>query len=197
MIPFPTYPLPTSPPLSSPPSPSPPPTPPTTSLSGSPSAWSSLGDAIWNVFDLRLLWDMVCSWWQSLRESVPWPSPSPPPPSRGDVPNGDTPGHGTSRVALNFWFFLFVYYGFYNLVGLLWITKIFNMYSLNWWPPQLGFPVSTSPSTPHPPISRGKGRGTEEGLTATSQPSSSSTACRWAWVPCCTTFCQAPSSPRT
>lgn len=47
-------------------------------------------------------------------------------------PNGRAPGHGTARVQVNFWFFLFVYYGFYNIVALIWITKVFNLYSLNW-----------------------------------------------------------------
>lgn len=43
-----------------------------------------------------------------------------------------TPGHGEALVEINFWFFLFVYYGFYNLTALMWITKVFNIYSLNW-----------------------------------------------------------------
>lgn len=43
------------------------------------------------------------------------------------------PGHGEARVEINFWFFLFVYYGFYNLTALMWITKVFNIYSLNWY----------------------------------------------------------------
>lgn len=53
-------------------------------------------------------------------------------------PNGEpqdgykTPGHGEARVRVNFWFFLFVYYGFYNLTALIWITKVFNLYNLNW-----------------------------------------------------------------
>jgi hypothetical protein len=76
---------------------------------------------------------VICSWFHSLRDSVPMF-----PPSDGDKA-GKEPGHGSSQVAINFWFFLVVYYGFYNLVGLIWITKIFNMYSLNWWPPRLGF----------------------------------------------------------
>ena len=42
------------------------------------------------------------------------------------------PGHGAARVQVNFWFFLFVYYGFYNLTALIWITKVFNLYNLNW-----------------------------------------------------------------
>lgn len=45
---------------------------------------------------------------------------------------------------MNFWFFLFVYYGFYNLTALIWITKVFNLYSLNWWPSTLGFPLTIS-----------------------------------------------------
>ncbi|KAH6990917.1 hypothetical protein BKA56DRAFT_667436 [Ilyonectria sp. MPI-CAGE-AT-0026] len=57
---------------------------------------------------------------------------------------GKAPGHGASRVQVNFWFFLFVYYGFYNLTALIWITKVFNLYSLNWWPQSLGFPLTVS-----------------------------------------------------
>lgn len=45
---------------------------------------------------------------------------------------------------MNFWFFLLVYYGFYNLTALIWITKVFNLYSLNWWPSTLGFPLTVS-----------------------------------------------------
>ncbi|KAJ4997435.1 hypothetical protein K4K48_006904 [Colletotrichum sp. SAR 10_66] len=54
------------------------------------------------------------------------------------------PGHGEARVQISFWFFLFVYYGFYNITALIWITKVFNLYSLNWWPQSLGFPVTMS-----------------------------------------------------
>ncbi|KAI8626658.1 hypothetical protein F5Y19DRAFT_466290 [Xylariaceae sp. FL1651] len=61
-----------------------------------------------------------------------------PPPS----PDHRVPGHGEARVRVNFWFFLFVYYGFYNLTALIWITKVFNLYSLNWWPSTLGFPLT-------------------------------------------------------
>lgn len=45
-------------------------------------------------------------------------------------------------MQVNFWFFLFVYYSFYNLTALIWITKVFNLYSLNWWPKSLGFPLT-------------------------------------------------------
>lgn len=53
-----------------------------------------------------------------------------------------TPGHGEARVRVNFWFFLFVYYAFYSVTALIWITKVFNLYSLNWWPSMLGFPLT-------------------------------------------------------
>ncbi|KAF7556631.1 hypothetical protein G7046_g6242 [Stylonectria norvegica] len=61
------------------------------------------------------------------------------------MPDGrKTPGHGAARVQVSFWFFLFVYYGCYNLTALIWITKVFNLYSLNWWPQSLGFPLTVS-----------------------------------------------------
>ncbi|ODA78411.1 hypothetical protein RJ55_05792 [Drechmeria coniospora] len=65
-------------------------------------------------------------------------------PDDDDLDDHKTPGHGAARVQVNFWFFLFVYYGFYNLTALVWITKVFNLYSLNWWPPSLGFPLTVS-----------------------------------------------------
>lgn len=52
------------------------------------------------------------------------------------------PGHGEAKVEVNFWFFLAVYYALYNLTALIWITKVFNLYSLNWWPSALGFPLT-------------------------------------------------------
>ncbi|KAI6783350.1 uncharacterized protein J7T54_004377 [Emericellopsis cladophorae] len=60
------------------------------------------------------------------------------------APGDRTPGHGKARVLVNFWFFVFVYYGLYNVTALFWITKIFNLYSLNWWPSSLGFPLTVS-----------------------------------------------------
>ncbi|RKP27818.1 hypothetical protein SYNPS1DRAFT_12107 [Syncephalis pseudoplumigaleata] len=38
-------------------------------------------------------------------------------------------------VLVNFWWFLFFYYGSYNVIALWLITRIFRMYSLNWWSP--------------------------------------------------------------
>jgi hypothetical protein len=53
-------------------------------------------------------------------------------PEHSSPDDGRAPGHGAARVRIDFWFFLFVYYGFYNLTALIWITKVFNLYSLNW-----------------------------------------------------------------
>ncbi|ORX99749.1 hypothetical protein K493DRAFT_212260 [Basidiobolus meristosporus CBS 931.73] len=39
---------------------------------------------------------------------------------------------------MNFWFFLLFYYGFYNAIALIFITQIFILYSLNWWPRSMG-----------------------------------------------------------
>ncbi|KAI1774689.1 hypothetical protein F4818DRAFT_452158 [Hypoxylon cercidicola] len=65
-------------------------------------------------------------------------------PKTGPDSDHRAPGHGEARVQVNFWFFLLVYYGFYNLTALIWITKVFNLYSLNWWPSTLGFPLTVS-----------------------------------------------------
>ena len=63
--------------------------------------------------------------------SLPFPQ-YPLPENEGDDVDDKTPGHGRARVQVSFWFFIFVYYGFYNLTALVWITKVFNLYSLNW-----------------------------------------------------------------
>ncbi|KAI0882134.1 uncharacterized protein GGS22DRAFT_48216 [Annulohypoxylon maeteangense] len=83
--------------------------------------------------------------------ALPFPQYAFPPNSHESKPVPDTPsskhrapGHGEARVQVNFWFFLLVYYGFYNLTALIWITKVFNLYSLNWWPSTLGFPLTVS-----------------------------------------------------
>ncbi|KAF1800040.1 hypothetical protein FB192DRAFT_1285381 [Mucor lusitanicus] len=39
---------------------------------------------------------------------------------------------------INFWFFLFWYYGIYNAVALFLMTKLFSIYALNWYPRLLG-----------------------------------------------------------
>ncbi|KAK3341302.1 hypothetical protein B0T25DRAFT_522645 [Lasiosphaeria hispida] len=65
-------------------------------------------------------------------------------PGQGPGSGQKVPGHGAARVQVNFWFFLMVYYSLYNLTALIWITKVFNLYSLNWWPQSLGFPITVS-----------------------------------------------------
>ncbi|KAJ4271497.1 hypothetical protein NW762_000200 [Fusarium torreyae] len=82
--------------------------------------------------------------------AIPFPQYTFPEEDVGDgdedrLPDGrKVPGHGAARVQVNFWFFLFVYYGFYNLTALIWITKVFNLFGLNWWPQSLGFPLTVS-----------------------------------------------------
>ncbi|KAN0061826.1 hypothetical protein ACQY0O_005819 [Thecaphora frezii] len=41
-------------------------------------------------------------------------------------------------VDANFWFFLIFYYGIYVAVALVYITQLFSLYRLNWWPAALG-----------------------------------------------------------
>lgn len=44
----------------------------------------------------------------------------------------------------NFWFFLLFYYGVYAAVALVYITQLFSLYRLNWWPAKLGAKTSYS-----------------------------------------------------
>lgn len=71
--------------------------------------------------------------------AVPFPQYSLPDDDNDGVPDDPdsekVPGHGAARVRVNFWFFLFFFYGLYNLIALVWITKVFNLYSLNWCVP--------------------------------------------------------------
>lgn len=41
-------------------------------------------------------------------------------------------------VDANFYFFLFIYYGAYLAFALVFVTKLFDLYRLNWWPTTLG-----------------------------------------------------------
>jgi hypothetical protein len=61
--------------------------------------------------------------------AMPFPDQSP------DKP--DKPRH-TSRFDFQFCFFLVWYYGIYSAVGLIYITQLFSLYRLNWWPRALG-----------------------------------------------------------
>ncbi|KAG2193652.1 hypothetical protein INT47_011673 [Mucor saturninus] len=56
-------------------------------------------------------------------------------PSRNQVRNG-------SPTRINFWYFLFWYYGLYNALALFLITKLFSIYALNWYPKRLGAKVT-------------------------------------------------------
>ena len=51
-------------------------------------------------------------------------------------PGTPDPEHLT--VDANFWFFLIFYYGIYVAVALVYITQLFSLYRLNWWPAALG-----------------------------------------------------------
>lgn len=102
-------------------------------------------EAIRNVFDFSVLRDAIVCFIHRLSDANrqiperPYPGNGNEDLGGGGGGGGGGPGHGEALVTLNFWFFLIVYYGFYNLIGLLWITKLFNLYSLNWWPARLGF----------------------------------------------------------
>ena len=48
------------------------------------------------------------------------------------------------EVDANFWFFLFWYYGVYVAVALVYVTQLFTLYRLNWWPAALGAKTSYS-----------------------------------------------------
>ncbi|RDA82460.1 hypothetical protein CP532_4381 [Ophiocordyceps camponoti-leonardi (nom. inval.)] len=96
-------------------------------------------DRWWRLYGLVVVLPavLVVGWCAIPLPQYPLHGTEPEPPDK-------SPGHGAARVRLNFWFFLFVYYGFYSLTALVWITKVFNLYSLNWWPRSLGFPLTLS-----------------------------------------------------
>ncbi|GAA93505.1 uncharacterized protein L969DRAFT_18792 [Mixia osmundae IAM 14324] len=45
-------------------------------------------------------------------------------------------------VDVNFYFFLLIYFGLYQAGALVWITSLFGLYRLNWWPQRLGGKIS-------------------------------------------------------
>ena len=55
-----------------------------------------------------------------------------------------SPNGHTTWVDANFWFFLFWYFGCYVAVALIYITQLFTLYRLNWWPASLGAKTSYS-----------------------------------------------------
>ncbi|KAI8994866.1 hypothetical protein BDB01DRAFT_714710 [Pilobolus umbonatus] len=51
-------------------------------------------------------------------------------------------GMSGSPSRINFWYFLFFYYGVYNAIALLMIAKMFSIYALRWYPTLLGSKVT-------------------------------------------------------
>lgn len=88
--------------------------------------------------------------------AVPFPKSHPNSPGNpwcDDTPDApwcrpSTPEHRQSQQAhetdANFWFFLLFYYGLYAAVALVYITQLFSLYRLNWWPAALGAKTSYS-----------------------------------------------------
>ncbi|GAA5931321.1 hypothetical protein JCM3775_004993 [Rhodotorula graminis] len=59
-------------------------------------------------------------------------------PARRGKPVGAPEPEPVLPVDANFYFFLVCYYGFYVAVALVFVTKLFDLYRLNWWPSSLG-----------------------------------------------------------
>ncbi|KAE8230062.1 hypothetical protein CF326_g4943 [Tilletia indica] len=59
-------------------------------------------------------------------------------PPASDPVAGPPPTSPPSAVDSNFLFFLLFYYGIYVAVALIYITQLFSLYRLNWWPKALG-----------------------------------------------------------
>ena len=83
---------------------------------------------------------MLRSWWQRIAAFYVLPTVLVL--SYAAIPFPLYPSSKPGYVSINFWFFLFVYYGIYNAVGLLWITKLFNLFAINWWSRSLGGVIS-------------------------------------------------------
>ncbi|GEM07875.1 hypothetical protein Rt10032_c04g1892 [Rhodotorula toruloides] len=61
------------------------------------------------------------------------------PPPLVDVPAPDEP---ELPVDANWWFFLLYYYGVYLAIALIFVTKLFDLFRVNWWPNSLGGSIS-------------------------------------------------------
>lgn len=72
--------------------------------------------------------------WCDETPDAPWCRPKPAKTHNGDAAVPDA----------NFWFFLLFYYGLYAAVALVYITQLFSLYRLNWWPAALGAKTSYS-----------------------------------------------------
>ncbi|GAA5972749.1 hypothetical protein JCM8115_002267 [Rhodotorula mucilaginosa] len=72
------------------------------------------------------------------KEEPPWHLPWPPTKAlhASSTVTEDLP------VDANFLFFLFFYYGVYLAIALVFVTKLFDLFRLNWWPRSLGGSIS-------------------------------------------------------
>lgn len=55
-----------------------------------------------------------------------------------DCPTLPCDYQGNIPIHMNFWFYLFWYFGIYNAIALFLITKLFSIYAFNWYTKQLG-----------------------------------------------------------
>lgn len=58
-------------------------------------------------------------------------------------PGSDGSDGPATEFHMKFWFFLLVYYGFYNFTALLMVNQYFQLYSFHWWPKSVGGVGST------------------------------------------------------
>lgn len=103
-------------------------------------------DSWWKWIGLLIIAPCVLVWFWC---AVPFPKPS----SSRTSPDSCDAGKGDCRpltdakgqpADANFWFFLLFYYGLYVAVALVYITQLFSLYRLNWWPAKLGAKTSYS-----------------------------------------------------
>ncbi|CAO1635671.1 unnamed protein product [Sympodiomycopsis kandeliae] len=73
---------------------------------------------------------------------MPWCDETPDAPWCRPKPNSSLASHKPEDTDANFWFFLLFYYGLYAAVALVYITQLFSLYRLNWWPSALGAKTS-------------------------------------------------------
>ncbi|GAC93539.1 hypothetical protein PHSY_001104 [Pseudozyma hubeiensis SY62] len=96
-----------------------------TSLSASTASLPTVSGFAWSIANMLL---------SKLAVTSGSPSTAHPPIGDGD----------RLTVDANFWFFLIFYYGIYVGVALIYITQLFGLYRLNWWPAALGAKTSYS-----------------------------------------------------
>ena len=92
-------------------------------------------DSWWQRWSLLALLPSLCIW---LWIAIPFPVSEINDPAQH---NPDNEGAATIYDA-SFAFFVFWFYGAYLAIALLFITSLFGLYRLNWWPSRLGGAVS-------------------------------------------------------